>query len=78
MKNKKLIKFWYILLSFLFPFVISAQTWNVNSDYWSATDALGRKTPSESEVGAARNGKYVGIFYWTWHTDGNLQLFRRY
>jgi len=57
-------------LCFVFPFVIEAQTWNVNSDYWTATDALGRKTPTQKEVGPPRSGKYVGIFYWTWHTDG--------
>ena len=35
-----------------------------------ATDALGRKLPVKSETGNQRN-KLVGIFYWTWHTDGN-------
>lgn len=33
-----------------------------------ATDALGRKLPGYDEVGGPRKDKYVGIFYWTWHT----------
>ena len=33
-----------------------------------ATDALGRKLPSAKEAGAKRE-KYVGLFYWTWHTN---------
>ena len=53
----------------LFPLIADAQTWNVNPDYWTATDALGRTTPSEKSAGYKRNGKYVGIFYWTWRTD---------
>lgn len=73
MKSIKLLKLFFVLFLFQ-PFIIEAQTWNVNSDFWSATDALGRKTPSESEVGTVRNGKYVGIFYFTWHTD-NLAAF---
>ncbi len=34
-----------------------------------ATDALGRKLPAFNEVGAIKKGKFVGIFYWTWHTE---------
>ena len=34
-----------------------------------ATDALGRKLPTAEEVGAPRKDKYVGLFYWTWHTN---------
>ena len=33
-----------------------------------ATDALGRKLPMAKDVGKARE-KYVGLFYWTWHTN---------
>jgi hypothetical protein len=33
-----------------------------------ATDALGRKLPSFKETGAPRKDKFVGLFYWTWHT----------
>ncbi len=41
----------------------------VNSNYWTATDALGRKVTGVREAGDVRKDKYVGIFYLTWHTD---------
>ena len=34
---------------------------------WTSTDALGRKLPTFEEVGPRRPGKFVGMFYWTWH-----------
>jgi len=58
-----------LFLLLLFPLLIKAQTWNVNPDFWTATDNLGRTIPTAQEVGETRTGKYVGIFYWTWHTD---------
>jgi hypothetical protein len=36
----------------------------VNSDYWAATDALGRKVGTYD---GAKNDKKVILFYWTWH-----------
>lgn len=42
------------------------------SDTWVATDALGRRLPTFREVGPRRSGKYVAMFYWTWHVDGNV------
>ena len=35
----------------------------------SATDAIGRKLPTYKEVGAPKKNKFVGLFYWTWHTQ---------
>ncbi len=67
----KLLK---LLLFLLFPLLLKAQTWNVNPDFWTATDALGRVTPNENETGLTKTGKYVGMFYWTWHTDGNADF----
>jgi hypothetical protein len=58
-----------LVLYFLFYLSVHAQTWEVNPDYWTATDNLGRTTPTENQTGAVRSGKYVGIFYLTWHTD---------
>jgi len=37
------------------------------ADTWVATDALGRVQPDFEETGPQRQGKFVGIFYWTWH-----------
>jgi hypothetical protein len=35
----------------------------------TATDALGRRLPAWEDVGDAKTDKYVGLFYWTWHTQ---------
>lgn len=35
---------------------------------FTATDALGRKLPTYEEVGDLKKDKFVGLFYWTWHT----------
>src|SRR5512145_2896166 len=43
------------------------------SDSWAATDALGRRLPGFEECGPVREGKFVGIFYWTWHTHSGGQ-----
>ena len=34
-----------------------------------ATDALGRVLPTGEEVKAERTDRFVGLFYWTWHTN---------
>lgn len=34
-----------------------------------ATDALGRKLPTAKDGGKERKDKFVGMFYWTWHTN---------
>ena len=36
---------------------------------WPAVDALGRALPLPEEVGPARPGRFVGIFYFLWHQD---------
>ena len=41
---------------------------DVRADTWVATDALGRSLPGVKECGLVRTNKWVGIFYWTWHT----------
>ena len=38
------------------------------SDTWVATDALNRQLPGYKKCGAVKSNKFVGIFYWTWHT----------
>jgi hypothetical protein len=35
---------------------------------WPAVDALGRSLPGPAEVGAPRTDRFVGIFYFLWHT----------
>ena len=63
MKIHKILIFVLLLLS---SFGVKGQNY-ANSH--PATDALGRKLPTFEEVGAPRKGKYVGLFYWTWHTN---------
>lgn len=43
---------------------VAAQN-NVNSDHWTATDALGRTLGRYDDLGKGR--KEVLMFYWTWH-----------
>lgn len=35
----------------------------------AAIDALGRELPTHREVGDPKKDKFVGLFYWTWHTQ---------
>jgi hypothetical protein len=41
--------------------------WDVASDTWVATDALGRSVPTHEQVGAPRADRTVGVFYFLWH-----------
>jgi hypothetical protein len=41
---------------------------DVLADTWVATDGLGRTLPGFKECGPVKQDKWVGIFYWTWHT----------
>lgn len=41
----------------------------VYSGSWAATDGLGRVLPDSESAGGIREGKYVGIFYHTWHSS---------
>lgn len=45
------------------------------NETWAATDALGRKLPMYEEVGDAREGKYVGVFYYIWHGYHDKQVY---
>jgi hypothetical protein len=47
-----------------------AADWDMHSDSWVATDALGRKLPGYKECGPPRHDRFVGIFYFTWHQPG--------
>ena len=44
----------------------AAAVWDTMSDTWVATDALGRRLPTNVDVGGARANRFVGIFYFTW------------
>ena len=53
-----------IFLFLLLSMGISQMTAQVCSDYWSATDGLGRPLQRYDGV---RQDKTVIMFYWTWH-----------
>ncbi len=59
-------------LSILLPIAsTSAQTTLAESNPgvpWPATDGMGRKLPLSEEVGPSRSDRFVGIFYFLWHT----------
>ena len=40
-----------------------------------ATDELGRRLPTHEEAGDEREGKYVALFYWIWHTNFAKQTY---
>ncbi len=42
---------------------------NIRPDTWAAVDGLGRTLPMAGEVREKNNRKFVGMFYWTWHTN---------
>ena len=48
---------------------VAAEDGSTVYDTWVATDALGRSLPTAEEVGAPREGKYVGLFYFLCHDD---------
>jgi hypothetical protein len=41
---------------------------------YPATDALSRKLPEYNEVGPPIKNKFVGLFYWVWHTNFAAQV----
>jgi len=55
-----------VALIFSLQVVCGGELWDVYSDTWVATDALGRKLPGFQKCGPPKEGKYVGIFYFLW------------
>ena len=45
-------------------------THEVMPDTWVFTDALGRTSLTNAEVGDPRKDKTLAMFYWTWHVSG--------
>jgi hypothetical protein len=43
---------------------------DLHADTWVAVDGAGRKLPGLAECRPVKQNKWVGIFYWTWHTPG--------
>lgn len=47
---------------------------NIKPDTWAAVDGLGRTLPTAGEVKEKDDTKFVGMFYWTWHTNFGKSL----
>ena len=41
--------------------------WDVYSDTWVATDAIGRTVATHEETGPVRKDRWIGLFYFLWH-----------
>ncbi len=55
-----------VTMALLPGFAAAAEPWDLHSDTWVATDALGRSLPDHEQVGPPRPGKFVGLFYFLW------------
>ena len=40
----------------------------IDNATWAATDDLGRSLPTAAQAGPPRPDRWVGLFYWQWHT----------
>ncbi|WP_206197691.1 hypothetical protein [Terrimonas sp.] len=60
------MKYVFLFFVMMSASIVMAQLPGTNA---IATDALGRKLPSAKEVGEPKKDKFVGLFYWTWHTQ---------
>ncbi|WP_225865687.1 hypothetical protein [Dyadobacter aurulentus] len=59
---KKIFTFTFAILSQ----ILFAQNY---SPLVTATDAVGRRLPDQRDAGDLKKEKFVGLFYWTWHTQ---------
>lgn len=50
------------------PAVSALPARDLQSDAWVGTDALGRTLPTGTQVRAAHADRFVGIFYFVWHS----------
>jgi hypothetical protein len=65
----------FVMLSVsVLPSVQAEENFNP-TDNWVATDALGRKLPSHSEVGDRKSEKTVGVFYFVWVGNHTRQVY---
>lgn len=66
MKNFRLSLLFTLLVS---AGMLSAQTLHRHTSSLPATDGVGRALPTRAEVGEERADRFLGLFYWTWHTN---------
>lgn len=64
---RRFLRFMILLLAMLtLRGSVFAVDWDLHSDSWVATDALGRRLLSYKECGPPRKDRFVGIFYFLW------------
>ena len=63
----RFLRMFFAILAFIGTNTYYAHGQVVSSDYWAATDALGRKVRDYNTAGAKKKDKVVAMFYWTWH-----------
>ena len=65
----------FTALAAMFPTVFGSPNRNapeksdIRPDTWAAVDGLGRSLPVKGEVREKNDRKFVGMFYWIWHTN---------
>ena len=64
-----------LIFSLILGSTDSYSQWNVNSDYWLSTDALGREvTPWYStDAKNKNNDKFIAMFYHSWHIGNHVE-----
>lgn len=62
------ISFVLLVPLFCMGWMIPSHANNTDPTTWTAVDGLGRTLPTNSQTGNVRKNKYVGMFYWSWHS----------
>lgn len=60
------VRYFVLWLFIVLTSFATADDWDVYSDTWAATDALGRTLPQSSETGPPRADRTVALFYFLW------------
>ena len=63
-----------LIFGMLVPYSVRAtdmasQSATIQPGAWAAVDGLGRTLSCAEQVGTPKEDKYVGIFFWSWHTN---------
>lgn len=68
MKSKKIISLLMATLILMSAFSLYAGAQAIDPTQWAATDGLGRTLSSAEQLSAKRDDRFVGMFYWIWHS----------
>ena len=63
----RFLRMFFAILAFIGTNTYFAPGQVGSSDFWAATDALGRRVADYNTAGAKKKDKVVAMFYWTWH-----------